>query len=380
MAARLERRGQRAALGHRRVRRLQQHLAAALEAEARPVEGFLRVQTEVDQVRDEVQVALGLDRPSHRAEGHPRLAAAQQHARDDGVEGPLAGGERVPVSRFEAEARAATLEHDARLAAADARAEPGEEALDERDQVALAVGGAERDGVARQPRRRRLRGSLADARRATPRALLLEQRGHRHLGVLGIGHEDVAVGEAELHGLDAPVPVERARGIGGVETLEHVQRDQRGEALAVRRQLRHLDAAVARADRLDPARGVRREVVVGEQAVRRTRGADDRVGDLALVEGARTALRHGAERARELRRAEPLAGLRSARPPGAQSRARRGVEHARPLDPPPVVGDELAHREALLGGAESPARARRRGAAGRRRARASPTRGPRRAR
>ena len=179
--------------------------------------------------------------------------SAEQHAGDDGVERPLAGRQRIPVSRLEAETGAAVLEHDAGVAAADARAEAGCEALDERDEVAFAVGRAEVDGVARPARRRRLERALADERRAPARVRLVEERRDRDVGVLRVGDVLVAVGEGELHRLDAPVPVERARRVGGLERLEHVERDERREALAVRRELRDLDAAVRRRDRLDPA-------------------------------------------------------------------------------------------------------------------------------
>ena len=70
-------------------------------------------------------------------------------------------------------------------------------------------------------------------------------------------HERVGIGERELHRLDLEVR-------SSLETFVQRESEQRGNALAVRRQLADLDAAIAPPQRLDPLGGMRVEVVLGE--------------------------------------------------------------------------------------------------------------------
>ena len=119
-----------------------------------------------------------------------------------------------------------------------------------------------------------LRSSTASGRTSERRAA------SRSLGE-GVGwqravmDERVGVGERELHRLDLEV---RAR----LETVVQSQREQRRNPLAVRRQLAHLDAAIAPAQRLDPLGGMGVEIVLGEPGRR-----GDRRRDLSLVESIR---------------------------------------------------------------------------------------------
>ena len=75
-------------------------------------------------------------------------------------------------------------------------------------------------------------------------------------------HERVRVGERELHRLDLEM---RPR----LEAVVERQREERRDALAVRRQLADLDPAVGAAQRLDPLRAVGEQVVLGEPRRRR---------------------------------------------------------------------------------------------------------------
>ena len=74
-------------------------------------------------------------------------------------------------------------------------------------------------------------------------------------------HVALGVGERELHGLGLQVHAVERAAAGVVEALEDAERLQRRDALAVGRDLAHLDAAVALAQRLDPV-GVRDGQVV----------------------------------------------------------------------------------------------------------------------
>ncbi len=69
-----------------------------------------------------------------------------------------------------------------------------------------------------------------------------------------------------------------------VEAFEDVQHLQDGDALAVRRQLEHLPAAIRRCDGLDPLRAMRREILAAEVPAVAAHGLLDGGGDGAVVE------------------------------------------------------------------------------------------------
>ncbi len=64
-------------------------LGGAFVQDARRVAGFLEVHAEVDQVDQDLHLALGLGGAAHHPEGKPGLAVFGDEAGDDGVEGPL---------------------------------------------------------------------------------------------------------------------------------------------------------------------------------------------------------------------------------------------------------------------------------------------------
>ena len=112
------------------------------------------------------------------------------------------------------------------------------EAVDQRDDVAVAVGGGEVHGVADagsdaggDALQRRVR--VGSARRDPARTPCRATRTTGTSRVLGIGDAAAAIGERELHRLDAAGGRRDAAGasVGEVEALEDVERDQRREPL-----------------------------------------------------------------------------------------------------------------------------------------------------
>ena len=140
------------------------------------------------------------------------------------------------------EAGAAVLERDAGARCDEAGAEAHVVRLDEGDGHPVAVDRAEVDGAA---------GRLGD-RRGLARAPAIEVLGGDQLRhVRAVAHALERVLERELHAAD--LRRERRRG-----ALEQPEPLERRDALRRRRQLEHLVAAVGDAERLDPARLVRR--------------------------------------------------------------------------------------------------------------------------
>ena len=70
-----------------------------------------------------------------------------------------------------------------------------------------------------------------------------------------------------------------------IEAFENVQHLQRGDALAVRRQLVDIVAAIVRRDRIDPGGGVLFEIDFAQIAAVGLHEGIDLVRDLAFVEG-----------------------------------------------------------------------------------------------
>ena len=125
-----------------------------------------------------------------------------------------------------------------------------------------------------------------DQLRALAGVVLRDEFLQRHLGEIQVGVVDGPVLVGQLLGLDEEVQVlgrvrlERA----DVERLQHVEDLQRGDALAVGRDLPHVVAAIAAADRLDPVGLVVAEVAERKLPAHGLRELDDPLGQLALVE------------------------------------------------------------------------------------------------
>ena len=128
---------------------------------------------------------------------------------------------------------------------------------------------------------------------------------------LGVGDASVALAPRDLDRLDL-----RVKALGRqrlthrpVERRQHVERDQRGDSLRIRRHGGDLDVAVASGDRLHPVAVVRGDVIGGHHAARRLDGAGDLVADRAAVVGVSAAIRERAERPSEQRLTEPIASV-----------------------------------------------------------------------
>ena len=153
----------------------------------------------------------------------------------------------------------------------------------------------------------------------------LEERGRQR----PVRDMRVRVCEGELHRLELRVESRR-------ETVVERQRDERGRALAVRRQLADLHAAIVVAKRLDPFGAMAREIRP-RRATRRPRSRQPR---LPYRE------RPGPP-SRSARASQRAPGSRIARPGAARERRRRGAR--------PLVGDPRRAGRAASSRAPTPA-------------------------
>jgi len=146
----------------------------------------------------------------------------------------------------------------------------------------------------------------------------VEQVGGAHLGHEAlVGHPAVGVGKGQLDGLDLQVGAFHAVGpeAADVELLQHAQRHERGNALAIGRQLVHRVAGKAGVDGVDPLHLMGRQIGRADLRAVLAREGVDGLCHLAAVEG--LALGRGNQRATHDR--QP--GRQNARPPRARARA-----------------------------------------------------------
>ena len=344
--------------------RVDEHVRTGVP-DARGLAGFLHVHAEVDQVDEHLRVSLRLHVAAHDAERQPRLAVLHHHRRHERVKRTLVRRDLIGVSGPEVEEAAAVLQQDAGVAGHDARAEVVEERLNQRHDVALAVGDGQVDGVAKvaagqvlvDPRRLR-RGAgephrLVIRRRTRGIDLLAPQRGvlfgderlddARRNGA-GIGQIRRPIGERDPLRLDHQVQIRR-RIVSErfeVEPLQDVQHLERAEALRIWSELVHGVAAIVGRDRIEPFRGVVGEVARVEQAVALLHVGRNGRGDRALVERVASAACDLFERRREMRVGEDLAGLGRVAV-GKERRRRDRIGAQLPLAVMPLAADDLGH-------------------------------------
>ena len=103
---------------------------------------------EVHQVGDHLRVRLRLVVAAHDAEGCPRPPVFQDHRGHQRVQRPLVRPDLIGMSGREDEPRPAVVQRDARVAGDEARAEGGEQRLDEGHHVAVSIGDRQIDSVA----------------------------------------------------------------------------------------------------------------------------------------------------------------------------------------------------------------------------------------
>ncbi len=225
----------------------------------------LQVHAKIDDVGENLHLALRLHRAAHHAKGHHRLVMGEpragHEAGDDGVERPLARGDRIGRLGRERELRPPVLQHEtpATPTAFDrrtarhhhARAHAAIVGLDERDHHAGLVCGGEIGRVAVRPRvaGRRVVGKRpahGNARCLAGNVGVGQQRldWHRHLP--RVGEEAGPVGEGELFRLDQEVEPIGLGHAGHREPLDNARHLQGRQPLRRRRDLPQPELAIGR--------------------------------------------------------------------------------------------------------------------------------------
>ena len=275
------------------------------------------------------------------------------------MERALASGDGVGLPGAQREEVSAVLQHEAGACRREPGPEAGVVALDQRDDVPLAVHHGQVDGVA-SPRggdAGKLRGLdvaggflRVDQPRPRRRVLLGKKLLHRNAGEARIADVPEQVGVGELLRLDHRV--QRARRVKAPladgELLEDVEHLQRGDALAVGRQLADLPAAVGGLDGLHPLGLELRQVLGRHHAAAFAHHGHDCLRRRTLVEAVATLLRDSPERPRQVGVAERLASPRRLSP-NQERRPRLGIVRQHLDRMRPQLGGHLHHRKAVLG-------------------------------
>jgi hypothetical protein len=193
------------------------------------------------------------------------------------------------------------------------------------------------------------RPRAVDQLRAFGEIRVVEHLGRRDVHRARVGDVAIDVRERELHRLDLQMlRIGRIDGpVGHAHVLRDAERDQRGDALPVRRNLVDRMATEALADRLDPFRPVRAQVGLGQRAAAFARERREPRGERAFVERARPVVGERAQRLRMVRQAHALADERRApaRHEGlGEARQRVQLGHGGR----PFVRDDRRHRIAAL--------------------------------
>ena len=143
----------------------------------------------------------------------------------------------------------------------------------------------------------------------------VQQVGRAHLGHEAfVCHPAVGVGKGELDGLDLQVlALDAVDAVSAnVQLLQHAQRHQRGNPLAIRWQFVHRVAGEGHLDGLDPLHFVGGQVAGAQLRAVFARKRFDGGGNLAPVKGLATRLRDAAQGAARLSEGKAFAGQRGA--------------------------------------------------------------------
>ena len=212
-------------------------------------------------------MALGLHIGAHHAKAHHRLTFARQEGGDDGVKRFFArryqvGG--VGCVGLRAKAMPPVLQADAKLRLHAARTKTHVIALDKADHHAAFIGRSQvhRAALNRVASAKILRLVQVYQPGALGQILRIEQLLGLHLHAARVGDVAVDVGKSQLHGLDLHVLRVNAVACQArhVKVPQNAQGDQRGDALAVGRNLMQRVAPVVLRQRLDPLGLVGRQV------------------------------------------------------------------------------------------------------------------------
>ena len=280
----------------------------------RGLDGGLQVEPEVEQRVEDLECRLGLAVGAARPECQPWLAAAQREPGHERVHWPLAGRQRVRVAGHQIEAEAAIVQGDTGAGHVYARPEGGVQALDQADDGAVSVGGAQIDRVAIDGAADRQRLGIGrhgtDTARSLCRVAPVEQPVDGHGRECRIGDVRVAVDERQLFALDELVDQLRRAGTPRLEVdpVEHVEHLQQGDPLGVRRQLVYVDPAILNRQRLHPFRALRREVFGFEPATALTQVLEDALAERAAVHHAGPVMDDALQGVGQVRLDEPIAG------------------------------------------------------------------------
>src|SRR5919197_4485202 len=252
-------------LFERRVRKavfLHAHVHALHEAEARAVARRLRALLVVGKAHHHLRVALRLHGAAHDAKAHHGLPVPGDEARNDRLVWTLARPDAVRVAALEHESAAAVLQRDALHH--HARAEAHVVRLDEGDHHAARIRRRKvhRAALGWRAMPEVLRALEVDELRARLEIFALEESLGAHIHVVDVADIAPGIGEGELDRLDLQMhavgPIDAVR--AHVEALEHAERHQRDDALAVGRDLVQRIAAIVELQRRHPVRLVRRHV------------------------------------------------------------------------------------------------------------------------
>src|SRR3546814_17571231 len=94
-------------------------------------------------------MAEGLVLAAHHPERHHHPTVLRQHARQDGMDRPLAGPDRIAARRVDRKAGPAVVEQPTRFLAEQAAAEWAEQPVDEAGRLAVAIDPGQLTGIPR---------------------------------------------------------------------------------------------------------------------------------------------------------------------------------------------------------------------------------------
>ena len=247
--------------------------AVAPPAQPGRVDGLLRAHAEELHVVDDLHERVRLPVAAGGADGEPGQVVAEDDDGTERVERPAPGRERVGVVLVEPEQRPAVVQHDAGVGHHEPGSEGREQALYQRDHVAVLVHRDHVDGVrvifgGLDVDHRRPAGRV-DGRGQLPDAGRVEQIVDGDAHGRGVGDLAVAVLESQPdrlgHGVQVVGRVVAEGGEVGVDLLKQRQLLEQRHPLRVRGERLHLEVLVAGADGLGPLRQVVGEVVGHEQ-------------------------------------------------------------------------------------------------------------------
>ena len=248
-------------------------------------------------------MALALHGAAHDSERHLRRAVGMHgKGRNDGVRGTLARADLVGMTGLGGKAVAAVLQADARARHDHARAEAHVVGLDEGDHHAAGIGGRQVDRAAGPGRAvGGCAGLLAVYETgAFAQVVAVQQLRGGDAHMVQVGVVLMQVGKGQLHGLDLQVHAVHAVEVllAHAQLVQHAQRHQRRNALAVGRNLVDHRVAELLRHRAHPVGLVRGQIFLAHHAAAGPRMRGHLSGQRTAVEGLAQGLGNLLQRAR----------------------------------------------------------------------------------